>query len=199
MKFRAHETFFIRKGCLSKGLKNVEKNPEVFVSKTEHPMDNLGIGSNMVKSLRYWLQAVGLTVEPKFGKRYQELTELGRLVFNNDRYFEEIGTLLLLHYKLAINEENATSWYYFFNVFDLKEFDKEDFVKHINNYLAINNVEVSKNSIEQDFNCILNSYLPKNKDNESLDPENNIDCPFKELGILDVVDSKKKIYRFKSF
>ena len=33
----------------------------VFISKNENPMDVLGIGANMVKALRYWLQAVGLT------------------------------------------------------------------------------------------------------------------------------------------
>ena len=30
MKFRAHETFFIRKGWISKGLRYVKENPDVF-------------------------------------------------------------------------------------------------------------------------------------------------------------------------
>lgn len=51
MKFRVHDTFFIRKGWLAKGLRNVKKSPDVFVSRTENPMDVLGIGSNMVKAL----------------------------------------------------------------------------------------------------------------------------------------------------
>ena len=33
MKFRAHDTFFIRKGWLSKGMRNVVANPDVFVTK----------------------------------------------------------------------------------------------------------------------------------------------------------------------
>jgi len=61
MKFRAHDTFFIRKGWLSKGMKYVNIKGDIFISKTENPMDVLGIGANMVKALRYWLQAVGLT------------------------------------------------------------------------------------------------------------------------------------------
>ena len=77
MKFRAHDTFYIRKGWLSKGMKYVIANKDVFVSKTENPMDVLGLGANMVKALRYWLQAVGLTEEPKKGKRSQQLTALG--------------------------------------------------------------------------------------------------------------------------
>ncbi len=53
MKFRAHDTFFIRKGWLSKGMKYVCIKSDVFVAKDENPMDVLGIGANMVKALRY--------------------------------------------------------------------------------------------------------------------------------------------------
>lgn len=52
MKFRVHDTFFIRKGWLSKGMKYVEQSPDVFISKEDNPMDVLGIGANMVKALR---------------------------------------------------------------------------------------------------------------------------------------------------
>ena len=30
MKFRAHDTFFIRKGWLNKGMRNVKTDPAVF-------------------------------------------------------------------------------------------------------------------------------------------------------------------------
>ena len=81
MKFRAHDTFFIRKGWLSKGMERVVAKDDLFVDKNENPMDVLGIGSNMVKALRYWLQAVGLTKEATKGKRVQNLTPLGHALF----------------------------------------------------------------------------------------------------------------------
>ena len=37
MKFRAHDTFFIRKGWLSKGMKYVHAKGDVFISKDENP------------------------------------------------------------------------------------------------------------------------------------------------------------------
>lgn len=75
MKFRAHDTFFIRKGWLSKGMKAVQTKPDVFVAKDENPMDVLGIGSNMVKALRYWLVATNLTEEAiQNKKRIQKFT-----------------------------------------------------------------------------------------------------------------------------
>ena len=55
----------------------------------------------MVKALRYWLQAVGVTQEATKGKRVQSLTALGREIFNNDKFIEELGTLYLLQYQLA--------------------------------------------------------------------------------------------------
>ena len=51
MKFKAHETFFIRKGWLSKGMKNVIQKPDLFIDKNINPMDVLGLGSNLKKAL----------------------------------------------------------------------------------------------------------------------------------------------------
>ena len=131
-KFRGHETFYIRKGWLYKGLKNLDKNAFVFSDKSVNSSDTFGLGVNMVKSLRYWLQAVGLTEEKRESqKSKQELTDLGRLVFEYDKYIEEIGTLCLLHYKLATNSKLATSWFYFFNEFNMHEFTKEDFADYL--------------------------------------------------------------------
>jgi hypothetical protein len=197
MKFRAHDTFFIRKGWLSKGLKNVLRDSAVFVSKDENPMDRLGIGANMVKSLRYWLQAVKLTTEPVSGKRTQSLTPLGEVIYKNDPYMEELGTLWLLHYQLACNDDDATAWYYFFNEFKPSEFTRDDFITQLKSYLRINNQdEVSERSLDDDYTCIINTYVPRIKSNpEKVQPESNIDCPLGELGLIDIVNKKAKIYK----
>lgn len=42
MKFRGHETFYIRKGWLNKGLRIVSENSIVFVNKNENPSIYLG-------------------------------------------------------------------------------------------------------------------------------------------------------------
>lgn len=196
VKFRAHDTFFIRKGWLNKGMKHVDHKPNVFVDRTENPMDVLGIGANMVKALRYWLQAVGVTEEPPSGTRTQSFTEFGQLVFDNDKFIEEIGTLYLLHYKMVSNKEFATAWYIFFNEFNMTEITKEDFVIAVNSYLSKIGEAVASRSIEDDFTCIINTYLPRFKSNPNkVSPENNIDCPFGELGLIDFMNKNKKVYR----
>lgn len=196
MKFRAHDTFYIRKGWLSKGMKNIEKKPHVFVDKEENPMDVLGIGANMVKSLRYWLPALGLTEEPKSGVRKQSFTDFGEIVYEHDKYMEETGTLYLLHYKMATNKDNVTAWYFFFNEFTDREFTKEDFVQKLQSFIKMNekDYDVALRSLEEDFACIINTYLPNNK-TEDADPENNIDCPFRELGLVNVLNKKNKTFK----
>ncbi len=208
MKFRAHETFFIRKGWLSKGMRCVAKDKDVFISKEKNPMDVLGIGANMVKSLRYWMQAVGLTKEPKSGRRSQTFTALGERIYTHDKYIEELGTLQLMQYKLASQINEATAWYYFFNEFNMNEFGRDDFIRGLENYVMMNSVEynegdedvstktVALRSLNDDFNCIINTYVPRIKISPGkVSPENNIDCPFGELGLIDVLDNKNKIYR----
>ncbi|MFR5760689.1 MAG: DUF4007 family protein [Oscillospiraceae bacterium] len=44
----------------------------------------------MVKALRYWLQAVGLTEEPPRGRRMQQFTRLGEIIYQHDTYIEEL-------------------------------------------------------------------------------------------------------------
>ncbi len=196
MKFRAHETFFIRKGWLSKGIKNIEKRPTLFSDRSINPIDILGIGANMVRSLRYWMQAVSLTREVRAKQRSHEFTDVGQIIRREDPYIEELGTLWLLQYQLCRSDEMATSWFYFFNVFPLNEFTKEDFILGISNFVRLRGEEVPIRSLEDDFNCIINTYIPRYKlTSQAPNPEDNMDCPFGELGLLDVQNAKKKVYR----
>ena len=198
MKFRAHDTFFIRKGWLSKGIERVVAKPDLFIDKNDNPMDILGLGTNMVKALRYWLQVVGLTEEPASGRRLQTLTNFGREVYNNDRYIEELGTLYLLQYQLAKQKCEATAWYFFFNEFNMTEFTKEEFVQELQNRIMMSEDDstVALRSLNDDFTCIVNTYLPRYKTSpDKVSPENNIDCPFGELGLIDIANKKNRTYK----
>ncbi len=200
MKFRAHDTFYIRKGWLSKGMRNVAANKDVFVTKDKerNPMDVLGIGANMVKSLRYWLQAVGLTEEPSTGQRYQTFTEFGKIVFEQDPYLEEVGTLWLLQYKLATNQKEATAWYFFFNEFNMNEFTREEFVQSLQNYIIMAQEQAAVRSLNDDFSCIISTYVSRAKTSSArVSPENNIDCPFGELGLIDILNKSNKSIVYK--
>ncbi len=195
MRFRAHETFAIRKGWLHKGMKNVVKNSRVFIDKEANPMEILGLGTNMVKALRYWLQVAGLTSENR-GTRMQSLTKFGQLVWQNDKYIEEDGTLYLIHYFLSSNLQMATSWCYFFNHFNATEFTKETFLESFKLFLSEQEkdgeeIKYSERALLEDLDCILRTYLPSQT---KYSPESNMDSPFLDLQLMKVVDSKEKVY-----
>lgn len=191
MKFRGHETFAIRKGWLNKGMKNIKLNPGVFLGDAGNPMDVLGIGSNMVKSLRYWMQATNISKEPSSGHRNQTLTELGNTIDRYDPYFEEIGSLALIHYELSSNENNATAWYVFFNEFSYTEFTEDDFHSSIKKYVRMNTDKnlPSERSVSDDYKCIINTYYQKHT-SEKINPEDNIGSPLTELGLIDFLYNK---------
>lgn len=196
MKFRGHETFYIRRNWIPKGIKNIIKDPNVFMGTDENPMDILGIGSNMVKSLRYWLQALGISSENTTGKRKQTLTELGKIIYENDPYLQEEGTLWLLQYKLATNKDLATSWYYFFNEFSLNEFTKEELEEALKVYILRNEMTISDRVIEDDVSCLINTYFLKDRtEKRKENPEDNIKCPLEELNLIGLVNKKDKIYK----
>lgn len=198
MRFRGHETFSIRKGWLNKGIKNIEKCSGVFLGDGGNPMDVLGIGANMVKSLRYWMLATSIASEPLSGHRVQTLTDLGQIIYDNDPYFEETGSLCLIHYELSCNEDNATSWYVFHNYFDYSEFSEEDFQRSIRKYIRMNSYKdvPSERSISDDFKCLINTYNQK-QTKASFNPEDNIESPLTELGLIEYLYSKnnERIYK----
>ena len=51
-RFKGHESFILREGWLNKGLFEIEKNAKVFSE--NYGADELGVGPNMAKSIRYW-------------------------------------------------------------------------------------------------------------------------------------------------
>lgn len=201
MKFKAHQTFAIRKGWLGKGLRGIESfnHSLLMPSCSREAMDELGLGSNQVVALRYWLETMGLIT--RTNNREHKLTELGHLVFDNDPYTEEIGTLWALHCNLASEQAAAASWYFFFNVFKMNVFSKDDFTHAIERYIFNNNdkTKVALTSLDSDFSCILSTYIPHDRTSgRQVSPESVIDCPLGELGLVDVDDRLAKTYRKKA-
>ncbi len=197
MKIRAHETFCIRKGWMRKGVKNIIQNNRLFTDKEINPCDILGIGANMVKSLRYWLNVVGIMEEVSEGnQKIQRLTELGNLINNNDKYFEEDGTNWAIHYQLAKNEELATAWYWFFNELKVSSFNKILFVNELRDYLAAQyDYACSDKMLEDEFDCLLRTYFLKDKD---ISPESTNICPLTELRLIeDVLTDDKGVKEYK--
>ena len=121
IKLQGHEKFALREGWINKALQILPENPDAFTRRDA--TDLFGIGSNMVKSLRYWMRAFGLT-----NNAGTELSETGRLIAQYDPYLEDSFTLWIMHSYIAKNEEFATTWFMYFNRCDAEELEKSEVV-----------------------------------------------------------------------
>lgn len=189
IKLQGHEKFALRDGWITKGFEvlSADKGSSVFTSK--NAPDIFGIGTNMVKSLRYWLKAFGLTVESKNGVR---LSEIGALIKENDMYLEDSFTLWLLHSGIVKNADSATAWHFFFNCFDLPEFDKEAvfnvLLNELEKYRDNPAKEIPRKSLSSDIDIILNMYA---RSRETPDPEDKNTSPFSQLGLIKQTPDRK--------
>ncbi|MGY4395380.1 hypothetical protein ACVWZA_000541 [Sphingomonas sp. UYAg733] len=99
--FSGHESFACRYGWLPKLHEAVTGDPALF-SSDERAILTLGLGRNMVKSLRFWGEAFGLTRQAGGEVRPTDLAK--RLLAPEgglDRYLETPGALWRLHWVLA--------------------------------------------------------------------------------------------------
>ena len=115
-----HEKFAFRHGWLKKGVDAATRDPNLFSD--DQALVQLGVGKNMVRSIRHWCLATGLLVEDSTAAKRTRLhpTELAtRLIFDRgwDPYLEDAGTLWLLHWQLTTNPIRGIVWRAVFGYF----------------------------------------------------------------------------------
>lgn len=180
VKMKRHESFSIREGWLAKGLVAVKEDSKVFSA--SDATDVLGIGTNMVKSLKYWMTATCLIKEEN---KKMVLTELGNLIGKYDPYLEDIFSWWLIHLNLILNLDDSYVYNLFFNKCTMKAFSKREVFEHISNNLRNNKLEFNENILQDEVNMIIKTYsIDEKVDN----PENNFICPLSELNLIKKVD-----------
>ena len=161
MVINKHGSFYLRGGWGTKIIQAINADAKIFSPSNElEAVDRTGLGRVIIKALRYWACATGLTIEKKVSNGIlHEKTKMFELIEANDRYFQKKGTLLLLHRNLATNKENATAWYWAFNEFEKQTFTKETFTDAFHCFLSVNGMTIKKATVEKEFNCFKNTYL----------------------------------------
>ena len=184
-KLQGHEKFPLREGWISKALMIIPDIPDAFLRKDA--TDMFGIGSNMVKSLRYWMKAFGLIIEK--GSAGAELTEIGKLIVKYDPYLENPFTLWIMHSCISKNKEEATTWFMYFNHCDADDLKKGEIeailLREIKKYVAGQNF--SEKSLSNDVDVLLNMY---SKNKEKSDPEDKSISPFSQLALIKNMDGR---------
>lgn len=157
--FSGHESFPCKTLWLKKGYDFVVhdkdfNNPEAVI--------DLGVGKNMVASIRYWLKVFGLC-------QNDQPTWLGNYLFNDedgrDPYMEDLATLWILHFHLVFNQD-ATLYNLFFCGYQKghTQFEREQIVT----YVKLNMIEANKqtvfneNTVKKDVSVLIQNYaLPR--------------------------------------
>ena len=178
ISFGRNETFNLRYSWLNKGLKEFKENANIFIS-DEAPLV-LGVGKNMVNSIKYWLGAYQVI---DFSRDLATQTDFGILIDKNDPYLENPATLWLLHWKLCTNPGGATFYYWFFNYFKKTKFTKIELVNELVEWLDDKGCKkISPSTIERDALLLLKTF--SNSSEETKNFEESLENPFYALNLL---------------
>ena len=194
MKFSGHETFSCRATWLKKGLDFILNSGEIDTSvfNQHDAATELGVGRNMVNSIRYWLNAFGLIDEGIDGELSVDST-VGAFIYQGDEdddaldlFLEDPLTLWLLHYKL-VTTNFATIYNFFFLHFIPRKsndsFTEQEFLLALKSYIRSSGVSLpSVKTLESDFKVLLDMYaLKSHKASEIDDTALNILQPLEIL------------------
>lgn len=155
LHFSGHESFACKQFWLKKGFDfaNVMHSFNDDTAVVE-----LGVGKNMVNSIRYWSKAFNIINEN------DTVTEFGTRIFSEnglDPYLEDNGTVWLLHYNL-IKKNKASIYSLLFNEFrkERVDFTKEQFHSFLKRKCNENDADVkyNENTINSDINVLLKNY-----------------------------------------
>jgi len=193
LKFSGHETFICRHFWPKKGYDFLKSNnkfsePEAVVT--------LGVGKNMVTSIRFWLKAIGIINQD------DKLNELAELILDDngyDPYLEDIGTIWLLHYLLVKNNY-ASIYSSIFNDFrkERLQFSRQQ----LHSYLKRKCLEISpnaynQNTINSDIKVFIKNYLSPNHKQEQVNIEDDLIGLFQDLKLLHSFKTEENIEQFK--
>ena len=203
-RFSGHETFPCRYTWLPKTYAALCQNAQLF--NDEHDaMVRLGVGKNMVRAIRFWVEVMGVA-EP-IEDEYRP-TSFGHALFHPkgfDPYLEDVKTLWLLHWKMSSHvEEPLFAWYFLLNKWTEPDLSKSQVLKAFNEESLRQSRPLSTATLEQHFDMFLHTYMPtRGRKGEIV--EDNLDCPLIELRLLTRTgerlvkdtDKREPVYSFR--
>lgn len=167
LSFSGHESFVCRQFWLKKGYDFVKRD-EKFSD--DMAVVSLGVGKNMVSSIRHWMKSFGLTDDKDI------LQDLSDYLFGNDGkdlFLEDLATQWLLHYSL-IKTNRASIFNLFFNEFRKEriEFTKAHLESFIKRKCEETNSSFTEKTVKSDISVFLRTYVsPKKGDSYSVEDD----------------------------
>lgn len=184
--FAGHDSFQCRQLWLKKGFDFVQEGKNF---NDDDAVVKLGVGKNMVSSIRFWLKVFNVIDNKEI------LTEFGKRLFDDetgyDPFLEDEASLWLLHYQLVKNGF-ASIYSIIFNEFRREKlfFNKDTFVKYMKRIEESNtDLNLNENTVAKDFAVFANIYK---SDPENKDVEDSFSGILSELGLLKIIYTEYK-------
>ncbi|MES2885645.1 MAG: DUF4007 family protein [Pseudomonadota bacterium] len=184
MRVSGHESFACRYAWLPKTLNAVVKSPNLF-GDDDLAMVELGVGKNMVRSMRFWSEVSGMVTSTDRGYNLAP-SELGKQIFGPrglDRFLEDSTTLWLLHWKIATTPNPLLAWDFLLNRWQETEFSESRVLAAMAKELDAVNRSAKMNTLRQHLSIFLLTYLDSRM-RRGEDGEDNLDCPLTDLDFV---------------
>ena len=158
--FSGHESFTCKTLWLKKGYDFINND---YDFNAPDAVIQLGVGKNMVASIRYWMRAFGMTQNDEVQPIASYLldTDNGR-----DPFMEDLGTLWLLHFLLVCSKE-ATLYNWLFTRLqrERKEFDRQNVINFVHRLLVEEEKQnlFNENTVKKDVGTLLQNYVMPQK------------------------------------
>lgn len=182
-RFSGHESFACRYGWLPKFYQLLVQSPDL-IRQDEQVMVNLGIGRNMVKSVRFWAQAFGLMDDSP--RTPPQATPFAHWLLDqqsgHDPYLEDVGSLWLLHWRL-VSTAKLAAWEVAFMEIPEREILGRFLLQKVERRATELEKKLSASTIRQHVDIFLNCYAtPLSTSGQSV--EESLGCPLQELGLV---------------
>jgi hypothetical protein len=151
-------------------------------------MVELGVGKNMVRAIRFWVQVTGVAQPADKG---YELTNFGsRILCGYDKYLEAVQTLWLLHWNVSTRVEDPLfAWDYLLNRWQHPELSRSEVLRAFSDESVRLERTLSEVTLSQHFDVFLHTYVSSVDSNAV--HEDSLDCPLTELRLIQPVGERQ--------
>ena len=183
-KYSGHGTFPCRYTWLPKAVIALKDKPSLF-SDVDEAMVELGVGKQMVRAIRFWVEAAKVAV--KKNNNDLEVTLLGERLMGKgglDPFLEDYQTLWLIHWNFSTHRENPIfAWDFLMNRWQEPEISPSHVVDVFVKEARSTGRKLSKVTLKEHFDIFLHTYLPTRGTKGDI-LEDNLDCPLIELDLI---------------
>ncbi len=196
-RLSGHETFVCRFAWLPKIVNRIGKEGDVAIFKDENTaMVSLGVGKNMVRSIRFWAEMAQVIESTKEGHR---VTKFGQELLGHDGYdqfLERPETLWLIHWKISTNVQTPSPfWVQLMNHWHRSDLSVSRAVPFLESALPPG-TKYSERTLSDGFKVFVNSYVPTRGRKGEI-AEDHLDCPLADLCLLKIAKtSGEPLYTF---